>query len=248
VKYELRDILEGEEAKERCKEETNVPIQSQPPTIGKKTSFMNNHKVDDLLYEPHLDKVPKFHIEPLIPGLLGVASDVNFAVDMESQWKIAPSVVQFGALPKLEPLTDENFVDNVPGLLAPPKLLTPTPPKVLIPEPPKLLRPPTSLKVLIPPEPPKLLISPTSLLSPKEPEPEPEPEPHPLVVNSERKVPAAAPINKKRSRKQEKLEKKKPEKIEEMDLLFQMLEKRRKWVDSDGDDENESEQKNDDWD
>jgi len=37
VKYELRDNLEGEEVKESCKEDTNMlPIQPQPPTIGKK--------------------------------------------------------------------------------------------------------------------------------------------------------------------------------------------------------------------
>ncbi|ETO28971.1 hypothetical protein RFI_08157 [Reticulomyxa filosa] len=128
VRYQLRDILEGEEAKEKRKEDTNVPVQPQPPSIGKKISLMD-HKAFDLRYEPHMDKAPEFQIGRVVPGLSGVALDVNFQMGTSSQRKIAPSAVQFGALPDLGPLPDVAFADDFAGPPpAPPKLLTPPPP------------------------------------------------------------------------------------------------------------------------
>lgn len=130
VRYELRDILEGEEATEKKKEDTNLPDQPQPPTIGKKTSLMD-HKAFDLRYEPHLDKVPEFQIGRVVPGLSGVALDVNFQLGTSSKRGIAPSAVQFGALPDLGALPDVTFVDDETSgpPPAPPKVATPPPPQ-----------------------------------------------------------------------------------------------------------------------
>jgi len=67
----------------------------------------------DLRYIPHAHKAPKLRVDQVIPGLSGVALDVNYSIGRTNQQGIAPSSVQFEALPDLGALTDVTFINDV---------------------------------------------------------------------------------------------------------------------------------------
>ena len=112
MKYESIQNLEGVEGVARKQDEYNMAL--APQSIRDKQALIDKESYD-IAYRPDLENVPVFQVNTTLAGFTGMG---NLALDekwhgmKKEQQKIAPSGVDFGALPELEALPDFGAEDD----------------------------------------------------------------------------------------------------------------------------------------